>query len=185
MISYNIQFVINYNYYKVRGLSRAFCFFPPLVPDPIMSLMEATMPLESSVSLPGVTVSIWCGWQSAGCSCCYICRECSDSNQAMCLFCPATGRHCSMMIHEVEEYTCEMSITESQLKGRAEVRSLKPSSVEMIPFWSIRRIMVPSTKKMVPYLSTVMPRVEDEKKKEGNASQTLSFASNTNDVFKM
>lgn len=89
------------------------------------------------------------------------------------------------MIHKAEEYTCEMSITESQLKGRAEVRSLKPSSVEMIPFWSIRRIMVPSTKKMVPYLSTVMPRVEDEKKKEGNASQTLSFASNTNDVFKM
>lgn len=67
-----------------------------------------------------------------------------------------------MKMREAEEYTCEMSITESQLKGRAEVRSLKPRRVEMIPFWSIRRIMVPSTKKMVPYLSTVIPRVENE-----------------------
>ncbi len=53
--------------------------------------------------------------------------------------------------------TWEMSITASQLRGRAEVRSLKPSRVEMIPFWSILRIMVPSTKKITPYLSTVMP----------------------------
>lgn len=30
--------------------------------------------------------------------------------------------------------TCEMSITESQLRGRAEVKSLKPSRVDMIPF---------------------------------------------------
>lgn len=79
-----------------------------------------------------------------------------------------------MKMQEVKKCTCEMSITESQLNGRAEVRSLKPSSVEMIPFWSIRRIMVPSTKKMVPCLSTVMPRADD--KKEGNASQTLCFA---------
>lgn len=54
-------------------------------------------------------------------------------------------------------HTWEMSITASQLRGRAEVRSLKPNRVEMIPFWSILRIMVPSTKKITPYLSTVMP----------------------------
>lgn len=56
--------------------------------------------------------------------------------------------------------TWEMSITASQLRGRAEVRSLKPRRVEMIPFWSILRIMVPSTKKITPYLSTVMPADE-------------------------
>lgn len=54
-------------------------------------------------------------------------------------------------------HTWEMSITASQLRGRAEVRSLNPRRVEMIPFWSILRIMVPSTKKITPYLSTVMP----------------------------
>lgn len=54
-------------------------------------------------------------------------------------------------------HTWEMSITASQLRGRAEVKSLKPRRVEMIPFWSILRIMVPSTKKITPYLSTVMP----------------------------
>lgn len=48
-------------------------------------------------------------------------------------------------------------MAESQLRGLAEVRSLKPKSVEMIPFWSTLRIMVPSTKKMTPYLSTAMP----------------------------
>lgn len=53
--------------------------------------------------------------------------------------------------------TWEMSITASQLRGLAEVRSLKPSRVEIMPFWSILRIMVPSTKKITPYLSTVMP----------------------------
>lgn len=60
--------------------------------------------------------------------------------------------------------TCEMSITESQLRGRAEVKSLKPSRVDMIPFWSMRRIMVPSTKKITPYLSTVMPGDKRQKK---------------------
>lgn len=59
-------------------------------------------------------------------------------------------------------HTWEMSITESQLRGRAEVKSLKPSRVDMIPFWSMRRIMVPSTKKITPYLSTVMPGWERE-----------------------
>lgn len=53
--------------------------------------------------------------------------------------------------------TWEMSITASQLRGRAEVKSLKPRRVEMTPFWSILRIMVPSTKNRTPYLSTVMP----------------------------
>lgn len=126
------------------------------------------------MSLPRVTVSIWCGWQSAGCSCCYICHKCSDSKQAMCFFfCPVMKRHCEMKMPETKECTCEMSITESQLRGRAEVRSLKPSNVEMIPFWSIRRIMVPSTKKTVPYLSTVMPEVDE--KEETNASQTVCF----------
>lgn len=52
-----------------------------------------------------------------------------------------------------------MSITESQLRGLAEVRSLEPRNVEMIPFWSIRRIMVPSTKYTKPNLSTAMPVV--------------------------
>lgn len=72
-------------------------------------------------------------------------------------------------------HTWEMSITESQLRGRAEVKSLKPSSVDMIPFWSTRRIIVPSTKKITPYLSTVMPgwetRVEGN---ESRISQNLS-----------
>lgn len=61
--------------------------------------------------------------------------------------------------------TWEMSITASQLRGLAEVRSLKPSRVEIIPFWSILRIMVPSTKKITPYLSTVMPA--DRKSADG------------------
>jgi len=37
-------------------------------------------------------------------------------------------------------------MTESQLRGRADVKSLEPNTVEMIPFWSIRLIIVPSTK---------------------------------------
>lgn len=100
----------------------------------ITTQTEAPALLESAMSLPRVTVSIWCGWQSAGCSCCYICHKCSDSKQAMCLFCPVTKRHCEMKMPETKECTCEMSMTESQLRGRAEVRSLKPSNVEMIPF---------------------------------------------------
>lgn len=46
---------------------------------------------------------------------------------------------------------------ESQLSGRTAVRSLEPSKVEMIPFWSTFRIMVASTKYMSPFLSTAMP----------------------------
>lgn len=42
--------------------------------------------------------------------------------------------------------TWEISITESQLRGRADVKSLEPNTVEIIPFWSILLIMVPSTK---------------------------------------
>ena len=46
---------------------------------------------------------------------------------------------------------------ESQLSGRTAVRSLEPSKVEMIPFWSTLRIMVASTKYMSPFLSTAIP----------------------------
>lgn len=46
---------------------------------------------------------------------------------------------------------------ESQLSGRTAVRSLEPSKVEMIPFWSTFRIMVASTKYMSPFLSTAIP----------------------------
>lgn len=46
---------------------------------------------------------------------------------------------------------------ESQLSGRTAVRSLEPSRVEMIPFWSTFRIMVASTKYMRPFLSTAIP----------------------------
>lgn len=46
---------------------------------------------------------------------------------------------------------------ESQLSGRTAVRSLDPSRVEIIPFWSTFRIMVASTKYMSPFLSTAMP----------------------------
>lgn len=71
--------------------------------------------------------------------------------------------------------TWEMSITASQLRGRAEVRSLKPRRVEMIPFWSILRIMVPSTKKITPYLSTVMPA--DKKSTSGQMRKiSISFS---------
>lgn len=80
--------------------------------------------------------------------------------------------------------TCEMSITESQLRGRAEVKSLKPSRVDMIPFWSMRRIMVPSTKKITPYLSTVMP--EDKREKEsGSLLGGQSLQNNNNNNYKI
>lgn len=46
---------------------------------------------------------------------------------------------------------------ESQLSGRTAVRSLEPSRVEMIPFWSTFRIMVASTKYISPFLSTAIP----------------------------
>lgn len=51
---------------------------------------------------------------------------------------------------------------ESQLSGRTAVRSLEPSRVEMIPFWSTFRIMVASTKYMSPFLSTAIP-VKDKR----------------------
>lgn len=46
---------------------------------------------------------------------------------------------------------------ESQLSGLTAVRSLAPSRVEMMPFWSTLRIMVASTKYISPFLSTAMP----------------------------
>lgn len=46
---------------------------------------------------------------------------------------------------------------ESQLSGRTVVRSLAPSRVEMMPFWSTLRIMVASTKYISPFLSTAIP----------------------------
>lgn len=45
----------------------------------------------------------------------------------------------------------------SQLRGRTAVRSLAPSRVEMMPFWSTLRIMVASTKYISPFLSTAIP----------------------------
>lgn len=42
--------------------------------------------------------------------------------------------------------TCLMCMLVSQVKGRAEVRSLLPNTVEMMPLRSTFRIMVPSTK---------------------------------------
>lgn len=45
----------------------------------------------------------------------------------------------------------------SQLSGRTAVKSLAPSRVEMIPFWSTFRIMVASTKYISPFLSTAIP----------------------------
>lgn len=55
---------------------------------------------------------------------------------------------------------------ESQLSGRTAVRSLEPSRVEMIPFWSTFRIMVASTKYMSPFLSTAIP----EQDRQGSVS---------------
>lgn len=46
---------------------------------------------------------------------------------------------------------------ESQLRGRTAVRSLEPSRVDIIPFWSTFLIIVASTKYMSPYLSTAIP----------------------------
>lgn len=53
---------------------------------------------------------------------------------------------------------------ESQLSGRTAVRSLAPSRVEMMPFWSTLRIMVASTKYISPFLSTAMPSEEEEER---------------------
>ena len=58
---------------------------------------------------------------------------------------------------ERENPTWATSMLESQLRGRTAVRSLEPSKVEMIPFWSTLRIMVASTKYMSPFLSTAIP----------------------------
>lgn len=58
---------------------------------------------------------------------------------------------------ERENPTWATSMLESQLSGRTAVRSLEPSKVEMIPFWSTLRIMVASTKYMSPFLSTAIP----------------------------
>ena len=58
---------------------------------------------------------------------------------------------------EREIPTWATSMLESQLRGRTAVRSLEPSKVEMIPFWSTLRIMVASTKYMSPFLSTAIP----------------------------
>ena len=56
-----------------------------------------------------------------------------------------------------------MSMLMSQVRGRAEVRSLDPRMVEMIPFWSTLRMVVPSTKYISPFLSTAMPVEEEER----------------------
>lgn len=42
--------------------------------------------------------------------------------------------------------TCRMCMLVSQVRGRAEVRSWLPSTVEMIPLRSTFLIIVPSTK---------------------------------------
>lgn len=57
----------------------------------------------------------------------------------------------------VEESTWVTSMLESQLRGRTAVRSLEPSRVDIIPFWSTFLIIVASTKYMSPYLSTAIP----------------------------
>lgn len=56
---------------------------------------------------------------------------------------------------------------ESQLSGLTAVRSLAPSRVEMMPFWSTLRIMVASTKYINPFLSTAMPLRVLWREKEG------------------
>lgn len=43
-------------------------------------------------------------------------------------------------------HTCPICMLVSQVKGRAEVRSFDPSSVDMMPLRSTLRIIVPSTK---------------------------------------
>ena len=50
-----------------------------------------------------------------------------------------------------------MSMLMSQVRGRADVRSLEPRSVDMMPLWSTLRIVVPSTKYISPFLSTAIP----------------------------
>lgn len=66
-------------------------------------------------------------------------------------------RHLSALHFPSNCCTWLTSMLESQLSGRTAVRSLAPSRVEMIPFWSTLRIMVASTKYISPFLSTAIP----------------------------
>lgn len=171
-ISCNMLLIINCNNCIIGGLSTVFhflFFLFPLVPDPVSYHLPNGSHYASRVLCPclGWLLAFGVGGSLLGAhGAIYVANAQTASRQ--CVYDVLWWGHCRIKMWEVEEDTWEMSITESQLKGRAEVRSLKPSSVEMMPFWSIRRIMVPSTKKTVPYLSTVIPKVGEEK--EGNAS---------------